>query len=248
MARLLRSALLTRVGGLVHGFSTRDPDLGALLPHPSAWPPSWPVEGPWEPLFQALAPDRPRPLVAAAVHQVHGRDVEVLRSPPTANPVARADALVTSLPGVVLTIRTADCVPILLAGPGVIGAVHAGWRGTVQDIVGQAVLAMAALASCGPDQIRAAIGPAICGDCYEVGPEVVEAVRAVLPAGTGLREGPGERPHVDLAAVNRALLLRAGVVEVEALARCTFHEPQLFHSYRREGGHAGRQVAAIARM
>jgi len=237
---LLRSPVLADLP-VRHGFTTRRPDLGAHLPHPSACEGPWPVHTGWEALLDALALAPCTPV--AAVFQVHGNRIVRLDAPPGFNPVADADALVTNLEDVVLTVRSADCVPILLASRRAVAAVHAGWRGTVADIAGVAVRA---LSEFGDGEVRAVIGPAICGSCYQVGSEVVEGVLRVLPDGTGIRN-EADGPHVDLRDVNRALLERAGVEDIDVIDLCTRHHPDLLHSFRRDGAHAGRQVAAIAR-
>ena len=124
----------------------------------------------------------------ARLSQVHGADVVcVVDDPPTGpsdppnDHVPVADAMVTTRRGVGLMVRVADCVPVLLADPaaGVVGAVHAGRVGTTLDVVGAAVRRMRAL---GADDVRAWIGPHVCGRCYEVPEQMREEVAAVVPA------------------------------------------------------------------
>lgn len=170
------------------------------------------------------------------VSQVHGATVIDTKE---AMPGTEADALVTTDPGVVVAVRVADCVPVLLAAPGAVAAVHAGWRGTAADVVRAALAALCARAGVAPEAVRAAIGPAIGGECYEVGVEVVEALARVTP-GSAWRTG-GRR--VDLRAANAAILADAGV-EVEVVGPCTRCDPRLW-SHRRDGAAAGRQVGAI---
>jgi len=127
-----------------------------------------------------------------------------------------ADALVTSSPGVVLAILTADCVPIVLHDPvaGVLACVHAGWRGTVAGVTAAALAAMQRLGAC-PADVTAGIGPAIGADRYQVGPDVHEAVtRTFGPAAAGfIRPDPSApgRWLLDLWAANRHALRQAGV-------------------------------------
>lgn len=205
-----------------------------------------PVQDGWEPLLGALGIPR---APVAAVRQVHGDSVVPVVMLPVANPLASADALITALPGVVLTVRTADCVPILLAAPGGVAAVHAGWRGTSLDIVGLAARALQDLLGCPPGAMGAVIGPCIHACCYEVGGELVDAVSVHVPVPVFVRPR-GEQVQADLVAANRFLLERAGVGAVEAVGRCTRcasdEQGFLYHSYRRDGAGAGRQVAAIA--
>ncbi|GDX79980.1 laccase domain protein [Deltaproteobacteria bacterium] len=171
----------------------------------------------------------------ATVSQVHGNRVlaaEDLRE----DTALEADALFTTTPGTIVAVRVADCVPVLLAGPGVVAAVHAGWRGTAADIVRLSAAAAATAAGCRVHELRAAVGPSIRGCCYEVGDEVIQGVGAVAP-GASWRDGR----HVDLAEANRAILAEIGVA-VEVVGGCTRCGEGWF-SHRR--GDLGRQVGAI---
>ena len=162
--------------------------------------------------------------------------------------VPECDALVTNTPGVVLAAFTADCTPILLHDPvtGAVGAVHAGWRGTVGDIAGNAVRAMCAHFGCRPGDIRAAIGPNIGVCCFETHADVPEAVRAVLgEEAEGFIVPAGEKFRVDLKGVNGALLRRAGVREIEISTECTACRPDRFWSHRRVGNDRGSLAAII---
>ncbi|WP_051670252.1 peptidoglycan editing factor PgeF [Bryobacter aggregatus] len=147
-----------------------------------------------------------------------------------------ADAVVTTVPELWVSIRTADCLPILLADPGagVVAAVHAGWRGTAAKIVAKTVEKMVELGA-ELTTIHAAIGPGIGLCCFEVGPEVSSEF------------GVTGRSCIDLAGVNERQLQLAGL-ELENIwisAQCTKCNPELFHSYRAEPGTAGRMVSAI---
>jgi YfiH family protein len=133
---------------------------------------------------------------------------------------------------------TADCVPVLLAGPQGLAAVHAGWRGLVGGVIPATLERMGGAET-------AWIGPAIGPCCYEVGEEVAEQVAAV--GGTVL-PGPAGRPHLDLAAAARHQLKAAGVGEVRSVASCTRCEAERLYSYRREGKGVGRNVAYIWRI
>jgi YfiH family protein len=180
------------------------------------------------------------------VEQVHSRVVVTLSGTESIQDVRamQADALVTHAPGLVLGVRTADCVPILLADrEGRVAAVHAGWRGTVAGVVSAAIDAMVELGA-SPDHILAAIGPAICARCFEVGDEVVAQFAKVAPAAI-MRE-MGKKPHIDLAAANHLQLLEGGVrpTNVWRSGRCTMHEPSDFFSYRRDGK-TGQHLAFI---
>ena len=168
------------------------------------------------------------------------------QGPPEARPpVGEADGLVTTDPGVVLAVLTADCAPVLLADPaaGVVGAVHAGWRGLAAGVVEAGVAALAELGA-DPAGCVGLVGPAVGGCCYEVGPEVREAVGARLPAALATtRDG---RPALDPAAGAAQALGRAGVGQVRVAAECTFDLEERFFSHRRDHGRTGRQAGLIA--
>jgi YfiH family protein len=176
--------------------------------------------------------------------QVHGNRVLRVRSAGDAE--QEQDAMVTDRPGLALTIRTADCLPVLLADPqaGVVGAAHAGWRGTRLRVVQKTVEAMLALGA-RVERLRAALGPAIEPDCYQVGAEVVAAYRQALP-GSSSRFGRSGR-HLDLAAVNQDLLLEAGLDlhQIEVLRVCTRCDAR-FASYRRDGTARSENLSLIA--
>lgn len=158
------------------------------------------------------------------------------------------DALITNEPGLALAVFTADCTPILLHDPvtGAVGAVHAGWRGTVADIAGKTVRAMRDAYGCKPGDLRAAIGPNIGPCCFETDRDVPEAVLAVL-GGDGRRfiRQAGVKFHVDLKGVNRELLRRAGVTRVDVSGACTACEPERYWSHRITRGARGAQAAII---
>ena len=147
------------------------------------------------------------------------------------------DALLESTPGAVVAVKTADCIPILLADDRrrVVAAVHAGWRGTAARIVATAVEAMEERYSTNPADLHAAIGPGIGRCCYEVGPEV-----AAQFGGQG-------RVRLDLPAINRAQLIEAGVTpqRIYASNLCTMCRAQEFESFRRDGAAAGRLYSFI---
>jgi YfiH family protein len=152
---------------------------------------------------------------------------------------AEADALVSQVPGVVLGVFTADCVPILITdGEGRVAAVHAGWRGTVAGVASAAVEALVSIGAL-RQRLKAAFGPSICAHCYEVGDEVASQ----FPPAAVVR---GEtKPHVDLWAGNRAMLEAAGVTQIDAEPPCTMCEPERFFSFRRDGGQIGQHLSFI---
>lgn len=175
--------------------------------------------------------------------QVHGRGVHVVPGPadvPDDGPVARADALVTVGPRVALAVLVADCVPVLLADgvAGVVGVAHAGRRGVAAGVVAAAVEAMCAEGAA-RDRVRAAVGPAICGHCYEVPADLREEVAAVAPAARATTSWG--TPALDLPAAVRAQLADAGVGRVEQVGSCTLEDPRWF-SHRAAGATGGTGV------
>jgi YfiH family protein len=186
----------------------------------------------------------------AAVTQVHGASV-VRAHARQSGERPRADGLAGDDPHIALTVRVADCVPLLLADArrGVVAAVHAGWRGTAAGIAGAAVSLLARSFGCAPGDMVAALGPSIGACCYTVGPELTDAFRA---QGHGsvvdrwFRSGH-ECLHLDLWAANRDQLVAAGVpgASVFVSGLCTACHPEWFYSYRREGAAAGRLVGFI---
>lgn len=191
------------------------------------------------------------PTRLATVHQVHSAEVAVLRAGDEATDFSkvRADAIVTDQPGVALAVLTADCQPILLADPqaGVIGAVHAGWRGALSGVIEAAVAAMQDL---GARRIRAVIGPCISQRAYEVGPEFMDEVLADDADNQRFfAGGPNGRPMFDLPSYGLMHLREAGV-EAEWTGHCTYSDPERFFSYRRsthqKEADYGRLISVIA--
>lgn len=183
------------------------------------------------------------------VHQVHSPDVVTVTAPLTAS--VRADALVTATPGLVLSVLTADCQPVLFADPdaAVIGAAHAGWKGALGGVLEATIDAMERLGA-KRDRVIAVIGPTISQRSYEVGPEFFEAFLVESPAyGRFFVGGSGDRMLFDLPAFGLYRLRGAGVAHAEWTRHCTYADPARFFSYRRSC-HAkeadyGRLISAI---
>ena len=161
---------------------------------------------------------------------------------------AEFDGLVCDRPGPVLGAFAADCIPMLLADPrtGVVGACHAGWRGTVGSVAANVIVRMR---ECGaaPADVRVALGPSIGPCCFEVGPEVVAEFRARFGALPGLVVAGPHKDHLDLRVATRQVLALAGVDEahVDAAPPCTKCEPARFFSYRRDGQAGGVHMGFI---
>jgi YfiH family protein len=182
--------------------------------------------------------------------QVHGRAVVFAEEPrKPGQPHRKADILLTNRTGVTLFMRFADCVPILLYDPrqGVIGLVHAGWRGTVERASAAAVLAMQIRYQCRPADILAGIGPSIGGHHYPVGAEVVQQVENAFgdQAAAFLSQRNGQA-NLDLWAANQRILEDCGVEQIELSGLCTACEVGDWYSHRAEHGKTGRFGALIA--
>jgi YfiH family protein len=190
-------------------------------------------------------------------------------------PLLQGDALLTSQPGLLLAVQTADCVPILLVDTArrAAAAVHAGWRGTLARVVAKTVGRMRLEFGTRPADIVAAIGPSIGRCCYEVGPEVAQAYLAQFPAAAEWFDGPfdrlavgeeapflpwlfmvppghqapPERVRLDLRGANRWQLIDSGVRprNIAVSTLCTACRSDLFFSYRREGPQTGRHMAVV---
>lgn len=185
------------------------------------------------------------------VHQVHSPDaVFVTGSWPGARP--HADALVTTTPGVVLSVLTADCAPVLFADAsnGVIGAAHAGWKGALTGVLESTVGLMQAHGA-EPARIAAAIGPCIHQASYEVGPEFeARFLEADMAYARFFVSGDGDRRRFDLPGFCAARLEALGLATVEILPLDTYPDKDIFFSHRRsvhdKEADYGRNCAAIA--
>ncbi|MHB9145196.1 MAG: peptidoglycan editing factor PgeF [Symbiobacteriia bacterium] len=206
-----------------------------------------------------LAGDR-----AVGATQVHGRHVHRVRLADAGcgafdseGAIPETDALVTAEPGLALTAYYADCVPILLLDPvaGAGGVAHAGWKGTVLQVAGEAVRAMAAGFGARADaaqaeRVRAVIGPSIGPCCYEVDERVAGPIRESYPAAAPVLLTPTSagHAHLNLWEANRQALLAAGLRPENVLVSglCTACHTDWFFSHRAEAGHTGRMMAVLS--
>jgi polyphenol oxidase len=161
------------------------------------------------------------------------------------------DALWSDLPQSALGIKVADCLPLTLMDThtNVVVNIHAGWRGSVGNIVTESIGAVRKESSFDPRRAMAFLGPSIRQCCFEVGEEVVaQFERVVDGAESYVERGRGPRPWLDLPGINRRLLVEAGVPEESVFdsGYCTLCSP-LFHSFRRSGPNAGRNLAIVSR-
>lgn len=215
-----KSSLLSDIPKIVHGFGT------AGIP------------------VEELAPG----VVINQTHQEHGAVVHVLGGDVSGD-VLNGDAFITNTPGVACFVRTADCMPILIADPvaKAVGAIHAGWRSTTQRIIRKTVATMTEAFGSKPEDIYAAIGPAICGSCYEVGQDVVDAfLNHDLPADGRVLHKRNGKTLLNMEWAAEELLTRAHIPRkhIDIIKRCTYEDSE-FSSYRRDHTDV-RQISFIA--
>lgn len=220
--KLIQSELLSSVRGVRHGFSDKylEGDAGKLAS---------------ELKFNEIS----------FLKQVHS---DIIHTVENRGPVElEGDAQVTGIRGHAVGVVTADCVPILLCSQdaGVVAAVHAGWRGTLQEIPLKTVRAIKYKYGIEPESLVAAIGPSIGRCCYEIGSEVGTLfAQKFEEADEYLFKSGSDKYHLDLQRVNELMLIEAGVPEVDVLNMCTKCMDD-FYSYRGEGKGTGRQLSAI---
>jgi polyphenol oxidase len=273
---VLQSRALAEIPWLVHGFSTRKGgtsvlgDARVLNLGSTEWDSEAAIRVNRAAFVEALGV---KASGLARLRQCHGDVIHRVDTAP-AEPLS-GDALLTSSPGLLVGVQTADCVPILLADRRhhAVAAVHAGWRGTLARIAEKALGRMKMEFDTRAEDVVAAIGPAIGGCCYEVGPEVAQAFAAqfadarewfegpfdrlaggddpapfpwlsMTPPG---HEAPAPRVRLDLRAANRRQLESAGVPPAQIIVStlCTACRTNLLFSHRRENGKTGRMMAVI---
>ncbi|QNL44758.1 peptidoglycan editing factor PgeF [Oscillibacter hominis] len=254
----LTSPLLDRCGGVAHGFSTR---LGGVSVPP------------WDSLnlgvgrgddmdhvlenyrrfCGAIGVDAGRTVLSRQVHEDH---VLIASEKDAGKGLFRerdylTDAIITNVPGLALTVFSADCGTVLLYDPVTrcVGAVHAGWRGVANGVLRKTALEMGRVYGAKPEDLRAAFGPSIGQCCFETDDDVPQAMRAAF----GNEAEPffqrrGPKWHVDLKGLNARWLLDLGVPsgQVDICDLCTACRTDLFWSYRKVGNVRGAQAAMIA--
>lgn len=171
-------------------------------------------------------------------NQMHGVEVMTLDAGVGWIQVEGIDGWTTSAPGILLTVTVADCVPVYLLVPGrAVALLHAGWRGTADGILHRGVSRLAGATGAPPHDMVMHCGVGICGDCYEVGPEVME--------GCGVRcTGPGPF-HLDLRRRLADEGRELGLGTITSSDWCSAHDRDRFYSHRRSGGADGRMVAFL---
>jgi polyphenol oxidase len=256
-----QSELLLSVPGVAHGLTRRVAGLGRAhgnigFSAPRDRADAWAMRQHWC-AGLGLEPEH-----LVTIGQIHGRDVQLATKAhaghgarPGSIQIGLGDALVTNQIGPVLMTLHADCQPVLVVDPGAgrrgpaVGVAHAGWRGTVADIVGATIGVMAAAFGTRVDDVHAVLGPAIGRCCYNVGDDVAWVWREI--AGTDADEAlksDGDRHWFSLTAANWLLLNRAGVraANVETSAICTKCDGEHWFSHRGQGAQTGRFGAMIA--
>lgn len=203
------------------------------------------VSLPWlEHGFQTRLSDYlPGDFKRATLRQIHSDRVVVTRG--EAGNLGEGDALVTGVPGVLLAIRTADCVPLLVADPEncAVAAIHAGWRGTVAGVVPRTIETLRAEFGSRPESLLVAIGPCIRREAFEVGPEVAKEFMHLFPERFDLHE----KTTVDLGEACFRQLTELGVPRANIFdcGQCSFQDKDRYHSYRRDREQSGRMVSYV---
>jgi polyphenol oxidase len=194
----------------------------------------------------ALAVDAERIRFLSQVHGAVALALDGSESAAAAREL-EGDAIVSATPGLAVSVRTADCVPILVGDrrSGAVTAIHAGWRGVVRGVVEAGVARLRELAG-GAGELVAGIGPHIREGAFEVSEDVAAELAAVSPVPGAVVRGAA-RPHVSLARIVRGKLVALGVAEAEIddVGGCTLSEPERFFSFRRDGKIGGRHLSAI---
>jgi purine-nucleoside/S-methyl-5'-thioadenosine phosphorylase / adenosine deaminase len=286
---ILRAASFTKLPWLVHGFSTRVGGVSkvygghALNLGFTAHDTKSAVEANRRKLIAALTGvserKKPRPSSArqppvVTLRQIHSDLIHRITEIPKNRVTLAGDGLVTNVPGILLGILTADCLPVILVDPKrrAVGVFHAGWRGTAKRIVEKGVGEMHRWFLSEPRDLKAAIGPGIRGCCYEVGPEVRSVFEAQFTYGSELFRETKERNEIhekypllfltarapghselpkkiflDLAEANRRQLIAAGLrpKSIADLGLCSICHQDLFFSHRGEKGMTGRMMTVV---
>ncbi|MGN0293964.1 MAG: peptidoglycan editing factor PgeF [Lachnospiraceae bacterium] len=198
---------------------------------------------------------------AVLSHQTHTVNVEAVtedmvvpgRTIAEKKPFSDVDGLITDVPEAVLVTSFADCVPLYFLDPvrRVIGLSHSGWRGTVNRMGAVTIDRMKEIYGCRPEHILACVGPSICRDCYEVGPEVAEEFRTAFSAQEAeliLQKNEAGKYQLDLWKANELILLQAGISETHMAVTnvCTCCNPELLFSHRYTKGRRGNLSAFLS--
>ena len=171
-------------------------------------------------------------------NQVHGVQVMTIDAGLGWIQVEGIDGWITTAPGILLTVTIADCIPVYLVVPGrAVALLHAGWRGTAGGILERGVTRLTGATGVPPSEFVMHCGVGICGDCYEVGSEVMEGCGVAA-------SGPGPF-HLDLRRRLADQARSLGLADITTSEWCSAHDRERFYSHRRSGGADGRMVAYL---
>lgn len=166
-----------------------------------------------------------------------------------ADPLPPCDGLVTDDPSIALITGHADCLPLYLLDPvrGCVGMAHAGWKGTLGKIGLIMARMLAERYGAQPERMLAGVGPCICGDCFEVDAELAQRFTAAYPGIPCARPGKPGKAQLDLALCSAAQFLEAGIApeHITLMDVCTYENPELLYSHRRDHGETGGMAAFI---
>ncbi|MEW6775903.1 MAG: peptidoglycan editing factor PgeF [Bdellovibrionota bacterium] len=250
-------SLLNHDGAIFHGFTTKKPFTrkGKVVHFNFREPP----EGDGKIFRQSLTELAKESGVSQSriiyPQQEHGAEVLTImqENPPSDFETlrqVRADAVVTDIPGLLIGVRTADCVPILLYDEraGIVAAVHAGWRGTVAGVLERTLEILFKQFHSEPATLHAAVGPSVSFESFEVDEQVLARFRERFAFWSRFaRPTRGNKWFIDLKMINAYILAAAGISEkaLDVSPHCTVQDKALFYSYRREGDGAGRMLNFI---
>jgi polyphenol oxidase len=182
--------------------------------------------------------------------QVHGATIRVARAERSWRECDACDALLSAEAQTALGIKVADCLPVSFIDPqhGTIANIHSGWRGTVQQITGATLTALREQTAFNPATALAWLGPSIRQCCFEVGEDVVTSFEQSFGDVSAFVDRRGARPHVDVVGVTMRVLREAGFAgeRIFDSGLCTRCDGSIFHSYRRDAGSGGRNLAVVA--
>jgi len=250
----LTTGLLNRIEGVRHAFFTRNGGVsqGIYASNNCGFGSRDDAKAVAENRARAMRRIDADPARLVTLSQVHSADVVEVKAAWRREDAPRADAMVTSVPGIALGILTADCAPVLFADAEarVVGAAHAGWRGALSGVLEATVAAMVGIGA-RREAIRAAVGPTINQPAYEVGPEFEAEFLAADSAYARFFSRPNAeaKPRFDLPGFVTHRLERLGLAGIERQTRCTYENESEFFSYRRATHRKepdyGRQISAI---
>ena len=238
---IIQSEIFKKFSGLVFGFSTKK---GGVSPAPLYLNLSYSVGDDPEYVkanrklfFDKLGIPEDR---VTFQRQIHSSEVNYSGSPTFFD---GCDAIYTDKKNIFLTVSTADCIPVFVYSPekNIVAGIHAGWKGTSGQIVFKTIQRLNREFSLKNDSLHAFIGPGICSEHYEVGAEVAGLFDE------SEKKQKGHKFHLDLKKANFNQLIKSGLNDfnIEVSDHCTFCNPALFHSYRRDGEKAGRMLGVI---